>query len=166
MKTLSHVLLAIALLSPSVEAVSHLQSESPKLDEWDLSDASITLTHLGCGGGCPAFSIEIRGDGTVIYNGVEGVKVTGKREHKITKGKVSEVVREFYRVNYFSLKDQYVEPQGNFCIYVKSFGTATSISIGGKKKTIYERFGAPQALKDLEGKIYVISDVHQFVSRT
>src|ERR1044072_6192526 len=141
MKMLTRVLLAIALLSLNALAVSHPQSESLKLDEGDLSDVSITLIHLGCGGECPAFSIEIRGDGTVIYNGEKGVKVTGRREHKITKEKVSELVREFYRVNFFSLKDAYVEPQGNFCIYVKSFGTATSISIGGKKKTIYERSG-------------------------
>jgi hypothetical protein len=167
MRMLSLGIFLLALLSPSAFAVGSPQNENPKLDEKDLADVSITLEWLGCTGGCPDFYVEIHGDGRVIYEGRDYVKVTGRREHKIPKEKVAELVREFYRANYFSLKDEYVEYSGpGMSVAVKSFGVGTSISIGGKKKSVYERFGTPQTLKDLEAKIYVISGVHQYVSLT
>ncbi len=166
MKMMLNLLLALALSSSNLFAAQLTQAGSVKLDEKDLADVSITLEHLGCTGACPAFSVEIHGDGTVIYDGRNYVKVKGKREHKIPKEKVAELVREFYKANYFSLKDEYGEYSGpGLSIAVKTLGVATSISIGGKKKSVYECFRAPQALKDLEIKIYRISEVPQYVSR-
>jgi Domain of unknown function (DUF6438) len=156
----------IALISSNIFAAQLTQKSPVKSDARDAIDVTITLEHLGCPGECPAFSVEIHGEGTVIYVGKDNVKVKGKREHKIPKERVAELLKEFDSASYFSLKDEYVPYSGpGLSIAVNTYGVGTSISIGGKEKSVYESFGAPKSLKDLEVRIYGISEVHQYVTR-
>jgi hypothetical protein len=76
----------------------------------DLSDIVITLKADAdhCyGARCPVYSVSIDGGGTVTYEGVANVYVIGKRSYKISEAKVRKLVDEFYKIDFFSLKDTY-----------------------------------------------------------
>src|ERR1051325_4481520 len=66
---------------------------------------------------CPAYSVSVDENGTVIYNGVMGVKERGERVHSIPRAAVRDLVAEFYRINFYSLQDRYTGkrvPDGKF----------------------------------------------------
>ena len=116
----------------------------------------INLERTACYGTCPVYTLTIKGDGTVIYEGKDFVKVTGKQDSKISEDKVKELIEDFYDIDYFSLEDSYtyeVDDAG-----IKTFvqdlpTTKTSITIEGKTKSVDNYYGAPEKLKKLENKI-------------
>jgi hypothetical protein len=134
----------------------------------DMNDVVITLERYECYGECPVYSVSIRGDGTVIYRGKKFVRVKGERRYKIPKEKVAELVDDFYKIDYFSLEDEYtkiVGADGSVMVAVDLPGATTSIAIGGKTKSVYNYFGGPAALKELERKVDLISESAKFVRR-
>ena len=154
--------LLINLLAPLPPA------EPRQMRERDLAGVVITMKRDECYGPCPIYSVTIHGDGTVIYKGVKYVKVSGRRTFRIPKEKVRELVREFYKVEFLSMKDSYTALDKGNGIYEEASdlsGTTTSITIGGKTKRVYNYYGGPTALDDLEGKIDSISGVAKYVRR-
>lgn len=116
------------------------------------SDILITLERGACYGTCPIYSAQISGDGTVIYNGVENVKIKGRKTFKIPKAKVQELTKAFESINYFTFKDKYETDERGMRIADLPTAT-TSISLKGKSKKVVNYFGAPKELKELENKI-------------
>ena len=121
----------------------------------------ITLERTACFGKCPVYSLKIKGDGTVIYSGVDFVQIRGIQESTIGTDEVNRLVEEFEKADYFSLKDSYT-----------SFGMSdmpsanTSIIIGGKTKSIQHYLGdrtAPEKLTELENKIDEIVNSAQWI---
>jgi len=121
----------------------------------------ITLERTACFGTCPVYSLRIKGDGTVIYSGVDFVKTEGIHETKISMDAINQLILEFEKADYFSLNDSYT-----------SFGASdmpsvnTSISIGGQTKAIEHYHGdrsAPKQLTELENKIDEIVNTEQWI---
>ena len=50
----------------------------------------------------------IFGNGIVIYNGKEFVNVIGHQVSRMPQERVGELVKEFYKANYFSLEDRMI----------------------------------------------------------
>ena len=75
----------------------------------NLNNITITLKRSPCFGTCPYYSLNIFGNGTVLYNGYKFVNITGPRISNISENIVSELVREFHDINYFSLEDNYTK---------------------------------------------------------
>lgn len=123
----------------------------------------ITIERGACYGTCPIYSAQISGDGTVIYNGVENVKVKGKKQFKIPKAKVQELVKAFEDINYFSLKDRYDTDERGMRLADLPPAT-TSITINGKSKKIVHNYGAPKGLRELENKIDEVAGLKKLVS--
>jgi hypothetical protein len=113
----------------------------------NTSDAVITLERTACFGTCPVYSITIYGNGTVIYHGEYSVNVTGTATRQIAPEKVHALVEEFYRANYFSLKDQYSSDLTDMPSQV------TSITIAGLSKRVENYVSGPRVLFQLEDKI-------------
>lgn len=113
----------------------------------NTSDAVITLERTACFGACPVYSITIYGNGTVIYHGESFVNVTGVATRQIAPEKVHALVAEFYRINYFSLKDQYSSDVTDMPSQI------TSITIAGSSKRVENYVSGPQVLFQLEDKI-------------
>ncbi|OYT53193.1 MAG: hypothetical protein B6U72_06505 [Candidatus Altiarchaeales archaeon ex4484_2] len=145
---LASLALAVIFLYPEI-------NQPPK--PTDFMDVVIIMERSPCYGFCPAYSLTIYGDGTVIYEGKMSVNVTGKRTSKISQNKVKELVDEFYRINYFSLKDKYDRPITDIP------HTITSIKINGKYKSVYNRAGGPRELNELENKIDEVTNSKQWV---
>jgi len=114
----------------------------------DLKSLRITLKRTTCFGSCPAYTVEISGDGSVVYQGQSYVVLTGEHHDQISKEALSQILDAFRKADYFSLKDQY------------AFGvtdnptTITSIAFDGTKKSVIdyvgEQAGMPHAVAQLE----------------
>ena len=153
MKHILTLLLLIALAS--TQNIAQQSSDSGLL---------VTMKRGNCFGGCPVYMVSIFGDGTVIYEGKDFVKVKGKRTHKISKNKVQRLIREFQRIHYFSLKDKYTEDE-NGLSFTDGRSTTTSIRLNGRSKEVYNYYGAPKSLERLEKMIDNITGVSKFIGQ-
>lgn len=137
-------------------------TQPPKPTEF--GDVVITAEHTGCFGPCPIYKLTIYGDGRVMYEGQEHVNVAGKQTSQIPKDKVKELVNEFYRINFFSLKDNTYTDEGCF---LDAGSVITSITIAGKTKRINDYHGcpAPKELRELEAKIDELVNSKQWVEK-
>jgi len=121
--------------------------------------------YLSC---CPAYAVSLDENGTVIYNGIGGVKVRGEKINSIPISKVRDLVAEFLRIDFYSLQDRYTSkklPNGETQIIDHANATTISIDIDGKQKSVYIFYGAPQELIDLQRKIYDVTKIAQYVGR-
>jgi hypothetical protein len=128
----------------------------------------IKMERYECFGFCPVYSVEIHGDGTVIYQGKKFVRVKGKQVFKIPVVSVMWLVREFEKINYFSLAAEYVtvvNEDGTVTTVSDLPGTDTWISLNGKTKSVYDYFGGPDSLRELERKIDDVSESARFVKK-
>src|SRR5215510_14517554 len=112
-------------------------------------DVVITLERTRCLGPCPIYSSRISGDGEVVYEGREFVRVSGIARAKISRRAVQTLVREFRRASFFDLQDHY--PSDVLIDDVPS--TITSIRVGGRAKRVENVMFGPESLAELEDTI-------------
>jgi len=125
--------------------------------------ASTSENDLSC---CPAYSVVVDETGTVVYDGVGGVKARGERVHSIPVPAVRDLVSDFFKIGFFSLEDRYTSkklPNGHIQTVDHANATTISIDIDGKKKSIYIFYGEPQALIDLQRKLYSVTRIAEYV---
>ena len=130
----------------------------PSINE--INDINIRMKRNMCLGTCPVYSLEIFGNGTVIYNGERFVNVTGQQISNIPQEKVRKLVEEFYKINYFSFKDAY-----NEIVITDQPTVSTSINMSGIYKSVFDNHGAtaPEGLRLLENKIDEITNSSKWV---
>jgi hypothetical protein len=100
-----------------------------------ITDVKITLKRFGSPViAFPSYSLEINGDGKVIYNGFENVNVTGEHIYYIPKERVQQLVDKSRSIGYFSLENKYPDS-----ITMSDMPIAeTSVTINGVSKSIYD----------------------------
>lgn len=76
----------------------------PEIKDWNT--LKMRLTRTTCYGPCPSYSVEVRGDGSVDFDGEGHVLAMGHHRDKISRQAVEELLAAFRRANYFSLKAQ------------------------------------------------------------
>ena len=151
------LIVTILILSISFAGCSRSQTPQPS----DIKDVVITLERTVCFGYCPDYTLTIKGDGTVTYEGRQFVTIEGTRTTTVSEEKIRQLLAEFEKVDYFSLKDNYVERT-----ITDAETVITSITVDGKTKTIehyHGDFGAPNSLTELEDKIDVIINSAQWI---
>ena len=148
-------LIGWALTTITTAAVAATTPSTP-----NLTDLTISMKRGMCMGTCPVYSLDIFGNGTVVYNGERFVNVTGKQVSSISEDKVKELVEEFYKMNYFSLNDTYDK-----IIKTDQPTVSTSININGTSKNVFDNLGAiaPEDLRLLENKIDEITNSNKWV---
>lgn len=113
----------------------------------------ITLERSGCLGPCPVYKLTVYGNGKVVYKGEKNVKIVGERTANLEKEQLAQLAKEFEKVGYFNLNDNY---EGG---PTDGSSATTSIAIGNRKKTIkhyHPSPDSPNVLKELENKIDAI----------
>jgi hypothetical protein len=167
MKSRAIIIATLLLMGLAYSSVMSRQDDNPQPSEvvikWEThggpcGSVCVDENDLSC---CPAYSFSIAGDGTVNYQGLIGVKVRGKRVHSIPAKEVEELVEEFNKIDFFSLRDSY-----NDHTIDHNNAVTISLTVGRKTKSIYVFTGEPEALDKLMRKVYLISKVGQYVSRT
>ena len=144
-------MLALMLLSMNV-----LAQQKP------TSEIIITIEREACFGSCPVYSAQIYADGTVIYDGKDFVKITGKKQHKISEENLKKLIEAFEQVKYFSLKDRYDSDENGMSVTDQPT-TTTTISLNGKKKKVVNYYCAPKELEKLEDNIDRIAGLYEYI---
>src|SRR5712692_9917875 len=143
----------LTLFSSSAGAVAQKEADPEIL---------ITINRETCLGGCPSYSAQIYADGTVVYRGDDFVKVKGERRHKVAETRVTELVKAFERIDYFSLKDKY-EVDANGRSMTDQPRTTTSISLNGRYKKVVDYYCAPKELVALEDLIDKLAGLYEYI---
>ena len=116
----------------------------PTIRNWN--SLRITLTR-----NIPQYTVEVRGDGTVIYQGGGGAAVGGRHQTKIPQDAVRSLFEAFRAADYFSTLDNYVVTAWHFGDY------ATSIAFDGRRKSVRNLIGVdlglPTSVAELENAI-------------
>ena len=127
----------------------------------DLQSVVITLERTACYGYCPVYKLTVYGDGRIIYEGTKYVKIVGTRTASISDDQIKQLIDEFRKIDYFSLKDSYQHLDAT-----DMPGVITSLTIDGQKKTVNHYHGdlsAPKSLTNLENAIDHIVSSDQWV---
>lgn len=77
----------------------------PAIRDW--SSLRIRLARNACMGTCPIYTVEIDGDGTVTWTGINFVKTIGPRTSKIAPAQVKALFDAFRKAEFFWLLDSY-----------------------------------------------------------
>jgi outer membrane protein assembly factor BamB len=144
-----------------------VQSEATRETPDDLRGVEMSLFQPVCGMGmisCYSYTLTVYGNGAVVYvekesewSGTPVVPFT--KTYQVSEEKVRSLLAEFYKLDYFSLKDNYTRHDWTDCS-----SSTTSLKVGVSRKTIdhYHCDGsAPQGLSELEAKIDDIVDASQ-----
>ena len=117
----------------------------------DHDSLRMTLSRAECLGPCPAYSIEIRGDGLVIYEGKWCVAERGHHDGHISESRVDELFEKFREAEFLSLKDSY------FAFVTDQPTIEISLRYDGVSKTVTDyagqRAGMPTAVTLLQNAI-------------
>jgi hypothetical protein len=127
----------------------------------DQNTLRMTLTRTSCFGSCPDYSVEVRGDGRIIYEGNRCVAVNGHHDGWIPASRVEELFEEFRRADFFSLRSGYFELSTDLPTYVITLKydrvSKTVTDYGGR------RAGMPEAVTHLENAIDEIAQTDAWV---
>ena len=158
MKKLLLAVLALSLVAVFTAGCTGNQSSA----SGNYDDVIITLERTPCFGFCPVYTLNIHGDGTVVYEGKDFVKIKGHAEATISQEEIEQLVAEFEKVDYFSLHDSYTERT-----ITDAPSVITSITIDGRTKTIehyHGDFSTPEELTRLEDRIDEIINIDQWIN--
>ncbi len=152
---------AAALVSAAV-LCANAQESVPASD----TSVVIKLSRTECFGECPVYQVEINGDGTVRYEGKKFVRVLGKQTAHIAAAQVADLVKDFYAIDFFNLKDSYetvTRPDGSVWSASDLPSATTSVTIGSRTKTVRDYYGTPEKLTALEHKIDKVANTQQWI---
>jgi hypothetical protein len=97
--------------------------------------AIMTLSRSGCYGSCPAYRVEVRGDGAVRFNGEGSVLLAGEHTADIDPKVAGCLLEAFRKADFWSLNPRYVARAFDLPTY------RLTLSIGGKSKTVIDFAG-------------------------
>lgn len=132
----------------------------PEIKDWN--SLRMRLKRTVCYGDCPAYSVEIRGNGEVAFTGEAYVFAKGSHRGTVSKQMVSELLEVFRRANYFSLDDKYSASITDNPAYT------TSIEFDGRRKSVVDYVGLvegmPEVVEDVEDSIDRVAGTKKWVS--
>ena len=114
----------------------------PFPDVKDMSTLRMTLTRSMCYGLCPAYTVEVSGDGAVQFTGRRYVRSLGSRRRHISPGAITKLLAEFRRADFFSLKDSYSSMDTDLPSYTGS------MEFDGRKKSVRDYAGRPVGMPE------------------
>lgn len=137
----------VHLLPPELRPVKHVPF--PRVKDWKT--LKIAISRKGCFGTCPQYSVEVHGDGTVLYDGEYYVAFQGRHRGLVPRENVIELVELFQQADYYSLRDEYS------ATVTDNPTKITSIEIDGRQKQVIDyvglEVGMPIAVTELEDAI-------------
>ena len=117
-------------------------------------DLLITLERTGCEGACPMYSLKALADGRVVYRGRQFVRNKGRADARLTPQQLRQLVSEFEKANYFSLRNRYQNPEEGCSSSGLDYPSAiTSLRINGRVKTIAHDYGCREK-SDGDSRVY------------
>lgn len=166
-------LLAVVMLNPKdVLGDSGTYGNWPP-ESYPLSEVTITLERTACLGTCPVYTLNVYGDGRIVYDGREHVEVKGRREATIAVKHIEELLNAIYWIPFFDLRNDYssghaVSIQNGWVfqgrlIVTDTSNTTVSVKLGDYGKSVRDSFHAPQGLKNFANKMDELADTSRWV---
>lgn len=128
-----------------------------------LEGTSIRLERTACLGSCPVYSLVLRGDGSVRYEGKEHVRRVGRADTTIASAAVLRLLDEARAAGFFSLPDRFAYGEPTCPLYTAdSPRTFISITADGRTKRIEHDYGcenSPRPLVTLASRIDSVAGV-------
>lgn len=116
-----------------------------------LETVRIKLERSPCNGSCPSYAVELRGDGTVRYEGWSQTLVGGDHTFRIPPERVACLVEAFRSADFWSLNNDYVAQTTHGSSH------KLTLHIGGQSKTVTDYMGLmvgmPEAVTALEDAV-------------
>lgn len=151
----------IVLVMSMVPEIGEYGPKRPFPEIRDWSSLRIRLERSLCYGYCPSYVVEIRGDGSVEYQGRQCVAIKGRRTRQISENSIRVLVRLFRESNYFSLRDSYESEVTDSPTF------RTTIRFDGQSKSVVnyagEGVGMPQLVTILERAIDATAETQSWV---
>ena len=131
--------------------------------EINLAEVKIEIKRDGSSTGCigctAEYSASIDGNGIVNYEGYSGIRLKGKHTFSISVEQVKDLISDFKKINFFALEDKYIDkklPNGITESVSHAIKTTTALTVGNKTKSVFNFYGAPKELDELQEKIHGI----------
>jgi ankyrin repeat protein len=128
----------------------------------DLSSLRIRLRRTPCFGLCPAYSIDIRGDGSVEFMGESNIVVLGVHRSTIGQAAIIDLVARLRKARYFALRSWYRGAMNDIP------STITAVEYDGHQKFVVdmagERAGMPRVVREIEEAIDRASGAARWVN--
>jgi len=129
----------------------------------------ITLERLPCFGTCPVYQVSLTRSGAVRFVGKQHVTTQGAAAAEIPAERVDSLLGALERAGYFDFADGYVMDAPACGMYATDSPTViTSVTAGGRSKTIrhdYGCHGAPRELARLERLIDDVAGTDRWTGR-
>jgi hypothetical protein len=134
----------------------------------------MTLERTPCFGACPEYTVAVHGDGRVVYEGRRYVRVVGRQEAQIERGRVEDLLDYFYDKQFFALQAEYLEYRRP-CIsddgtveecseWVSDLPTQiVTFQAGDYFKRVEDYWHAPDGLRELEQAIDEVAGTDRWV---
>jgi hypothetical protein len=106
----------------------------------------------------PAYTVAISGDGNVVYEGKDAVRVTGVQRTKVDPAKVAALVATFQAARFFELP----EAVGDRVTDIPM--TSLSLTVAGRTKRVQYFVGAPAAVKALEAAVDTLANTRHWIT--
>jgi hypothetical protein len=136
----------------------------PEIKNWN--SLRITLKHQGCDfEACLSYSVEIRGNGSVTYTGGQHYPlITGVHHGKASESALINLVNEFRRADYLSLKNKY------HSAYSDQSTTTSSIEFDGNSKQVIDydglKAGMPEVVRVVEAAVVKTGSLEKWLKET
>lgn len=101
----------------------------------DLATVRIRFERHGCFGTCPAYSLDVRGDGAVTYVGHDFVLAVGELHWRIPQENVEAIIALMRRADFFRLGGHYELNASDLPTYI------TGLEIGDQRKYVLDYGG-------------------------
>ena len=128
----------------------------------DRSTLEFKLQRTNCFGNCPAYTVSIKGDGAVGFDGGLGTALTGHHTAHIGRSAVDSLTDQFRAANFLSAMPSYHSH------WTDNPTQTLTLSINGQTKKVVDydglRDGLPQAIRELEAAVDQAADTERWVS--
>ena len=124
----------------------------PAIRDW--STLKIVLERSVCYGFCPAYRVEIDGDGSVIFDGGSSVAAKGRQTDTVSRVAVRALYARFRQAQFFWLLDSYHAPITDLPTYT------VTIFYDGHSKSVVDYAGVVIGMpKNVVGLEHAIDDL-------
>lgn len=139
MKKILYIIL-IATLFGSCKTKKKTQETTLQETIYQTTNLVASFEKNPCFGVCPVFTLEIYGDGKVVYIGTQNVENIGKHIGKVNQSTIKELIDKAKEINFEKLENKYDGPVSDLP------ATYTGILLNGNFKKIMARYDVPEQL--------------------
>lgn len=145
-------LVAIVIEDVAEEEAPRMRVALPSVP---LEKVHIRLERTACFGSCPIYSVDVYGDGRVVYKGEEYVDVTGEHAYRIPQQRVAALVESLRAKDIWSLRKRYralITDQPSYLL---------TLDFGDRSQQLTDyagrMVGMPKSVSDFEDEIDEVS---------